>query len=133
VSARKGGDGAPNSLDVALGVRIKLRREAVGLTLTELANSVHLTTPQLWKYERGLNQVGFSRLVDIAHALSCRILDLIDDLDDVDGASPQWRQDIPYLRTPGAPELLEAYCLLPPTLRWRVIRLLEEMGKRPPP
>ena len=52
VSARRGQDGAPNSLDVALGLRIRLRRQALGLSLTALANAVCLTTPQLWKFER---------------------------------------------------------------------------------
>jgi transcriptional regulator with XRE-family HTH domain len=129
VSARRGQDGAPNSLDVALGLRIRLRREALGLSLTALANAVCLTTPQLWKFERGRNQVGFSRLVDIAHALGCRIVDLTDDLDDASAATPAFRQDIPYLRTPGAAELLEAYCDTPPNLRWTILKLMEEIAE----
>lgn len=129
MSARRGGDGAPNSLDLALGLRIRLRREVLGLSLTALANAVCLTTPQLWKFERGRNQVGFSRLVDIAHALECRVVDLTDDLDDASPARPAFRQDIPYLRTPGAAELLEAYCETPTAVRWTILRLMEEIAE----
>jgi transcriptional regulator with XRE-family HTH domain len=129
VSARRGQDGAPNSLDIALGLRIRLRREALGLSLTSLANAVGLTTPQLWKFERGRNQVGFSRLVDIAHALECRVVDLTDDLDDASAASPAFRRDIPYLRTPGAAELLEAYCDTPTAVRWTILKLMEEIAE----
>jgi len=129
VSARRGRNGAPNSLDIALGLRIRLRREARGLSLTALANAVGLTTPQLWKFERGRNQVGFSRLVDIAHALECRVVDLTDDLDDASAASPAFRRDIPYLRTPGAAELLEAYCDTPTAVRWTILKLMEEIAE----
>jgi transcriptional regulator with XRE-family HTH domain len=99
------------------------------LSLTELAKAVSLTTPQLWKYERGHNQVGFSRLVDIAHALSCRVIDLADDLDEGDETKPGFPTDISYLRTAGAAELLEAYCEIPPAIRWLVVKLLEEMAR----
>jgi hypothetical protein len=73
--------------------------------------------------------VGFSRLVDIAHALECRVIDLADDLDDAPGASPTFRQDIPYLRAPGAAELLEAYCDTPTAVRWTILKLMEEIAE----
>src|ERR1700735_2080392 len=95
----------PNRLDVALGLRIRQRRKALGVSQTALADGIGLTFQQIQKYERGFNRVSFSRLVDIAHALDCRVIDLIGDLDDSNVASPLFRQDTAYLREPGAPEL----------------------------
>ena len=104
----------PNKLDVALGLRIRQRRKALGVSQTALAEAVGLTFQQIQKYERGFNRVSFSRLVDIAHALDCRVVDLIGDLDDSNVASPLFRQDTAHLREPGAVnpggrELLEYY------------------------
>lgn len=128
MAARRKQDGTPNPLDTALGKRIRLRREAVGLSLAALARSVDLTVPQLWKYEQGRNQVNFSRLVDIAHALGCRVIDLVDDLDDALIAGPSIPKSIPYLRTRGAAELLNAYCETPAAIRWTILKLVEEIA-----
>ena len=49
---------------------------------TALAEAIGVTFQQIQKYERGFNRVSFSRLVDIAHAFDCRVVDLI-------GAHPQ--------------------------------------------
>src|ERR1700723_1373944 len=100
---------APHYLDVALGLRIRQRRKVLGVSQTALADAVGLTFQQIQKYERGSNRVSFSRLVDIAHALDCRVIDLVGDLDDASIPSPLFRQDTSHLRQAGAPDLLAAY------------------------
>src|SRR5580658_7526362 len=120
---------SPNKLDVALGLRIRQRRKALGISQTALADSIGLTFQQIQKYERGFNRVSFSRLVDIAHALSCRVIDLIGDLDDAGIPSPLFRQDTAHLRESGAPELLAAYAAAPPTLRRTILKLVVEIAK----
>ena len=107
----------PNRLDVALGLHILQRRRALGISQTALANAIGLTFQQIQKYERGVNRVSFSRLVYIAHALDCRVIDLIGDLDDASIPSPLFRQDTAHLREAGAPDLLAAYAAVPPSLR----------------
>jgi transcriptional regulator with XRE-family HTH domain len=120
---------APNKLDVALGLRIRQRRKALGVSQTALAEAVGLTFQQIQKYERGFNRVSFSRLVDIAHALDCRVVDLIGDLDDSTIASPLFRQDTAHLRETGAPELLAAYAAAPPSLRRVILKLVCEIAR----
>ncbi len=120
---------APNRLDVALGLRIRQRRKALGVSQTALADAIGLTFQQIQKYERGFNRVSFSRLVDIAHALDCRVIDLIGDLDDASIPSPLFRQDTAHLREAGAPELLAAYAAAPPALRKAVLKLVQEIAK----
>jgi len=119
----------PNRLDVALGLRIRQRRKALGVSQTALAEAIGLTFQQIQKYERGFNRVSFSRLIDIAHALDCRVVDLIGDLDDASIPSPLFRQDTAHLREAGAPDLLAAYSALPVGLRKAVVKLMVEMAK----
>jgi len=119
----------PNKLDVALGLRIRQRRKSLGVSQTALAEGVGLTFQQIQKYERGFNRVSFSRLVDIAHALDCRVVDLIGDLDDSNIASPLFRQDTAHLRESGAPELLAAYSAAPPSLRRVILKLVSEIAR----
>jgi transcriptional regulator with XRE-family HTH domain len=119
----------PNKLDVALGLRIRQRRKSLGVSQTALADSIGLTFQQIQKYERGFNRVSFSRLVDIAHALNCRVIDLIGDLDDAGIPSPLFRQDTAHLRESGAPELLAAYAAAPPALRRTILKLVVEIAK----
>ena len=120
---------SPNRLDVALGLRIRQRRKALNVSQTALADAIGLTFQQIQKYERGFNRVSFSRLVDIAHALDCRVIDLVGDLDDASIPSPLFRQDTAHLREAGAPDLLAAYAAAPPTLRKAVLRLVQEIAK----
>ena len=69
------------------------------------------------------------RLVDIAHALNCRVVDLIGDLDDVSIPSPLFHQDTAHLREAGAPDLLGAYSALPIGTRKAVLKLMVEIVK----
>jgi transcriptional regulator with XRE-family HTH domain len=119
----------PNRLDVALGLRIRQRRKALSVSQTALANAIGLTFQQVQKYERGTNRVSFSRLVEIAHALDCQVIDLIGDLDDASIPSPLFRQNTAHLREAGAPELLAAYSALPVGLRKAVLGVMLEMAK----
>ena len=125
------GDSAqtPHRLDVALGLRIRQRRKSLNLSQTALAHGIGLTFQQVQKYERGFNRVSFSRLVGVAHALYCRVADLIGDLDDASIPSPLFRQDTAHLRVVGAADLLAAYSKLPVGLRKAVVKLMVEMDK----
>ena len=122
-------ESTPNRLDVALGLRIRQRRKSLGVSQTALADAIGLTFQQIQKYERGFNRVSFSRLVDIAHALDCRVVDLIGDLDDASIPSPLFRQNTAHLRESGAPELLAAYSAAPPALRRVILKLVLEIAK----
>jgi transcriptional regulator with XRE-family HTH domain len=126
-------DHTPNPLDVALGLRIRQRRKSLGVSQVTLATSVGLTFQQVQKYEKGFNRVSFSRLVEIAHTLNCRVVDLIGDLDDAGLPSPLFQQDTAHLRQPGAPELLTAYAAIPPRLQRAFLKLAVGIAQDQPP
>ncbi|HEX4182984.1 MAG TPA: helix-turn-helix transcriptional regulator [Caulobacteraceae bacterium] len=124
----------PHHLDIALGLRIRQRRKALGLSQTALAEAVGLTFQQIQKYERGANRVSFSRMVEIAHTLNCRAADLIGDLDDQALPGLLQGQDAGYMRIAGAPELLAAYACITSPLRRAILKLVvalaNECGQR---
>jgi transcriptional regulator with XRE-family HTH domain len=105
------GDG-PHRLDVAIGQRIRERRRALGRSQQDLAEALGVSFQQVQKYERGANRVSFSRLVEIAGALKCRLGDLADGLDP-DRAPDQIEHVNGLMEVDGALEMLEAYSALP--------------------
>ncbi len=54
--------GDPNPVDVYVGTRIKLRRQALGYSQEKLADLLGTTFQQVQKYERGMNRVSGSRM-----------------------------------------------------------------------
>jgi len=52
-----------------LGTKLKLRRLALGLTQTKVANAIHVTFQQIQKYEKGTNGVSSIRLLQLANYL----------------------------------------------------------------
>ena len=65
--------GKPQPMDLVVGSRLRLRRNMLGLTQAELADSVDLTFQQIQKYERGLNRVGAGKLWDFSQVLDVPI------------------------------------------------------------
>ena len=123
-----GRDKVPNALDVAMGLHIRSRRNALKMSQTALATAVGVTFQQIQKCERGGNRVSFSRLVGIAHVLQCRVVSLIGEIDD-GVPSPVFGRDTAHLRVDGAPELLAAFVQLPTALRKTVLKLVVEISK----
>jgi transcriptional regulator with XRE-family HTH domain len=99
----------PGPLDLNVGARIRLRRKALGITQSELAQALGLTFQQVQKYERGVNRVSASVLVKIAQRLDCPVAYLLGE--EGGGAAEAIAPSI--MVTPGAVELLEIYARIP--------------------
>ena len=67
--ASKGGGRGVTPVDVYIGQKIRTRRNLLGLSQTELADSAGITFQQVQKYEKGTNRVGASRLQQFSEAL----------------------------------------------------------------
>ncbi len=111
-------------MDVALGVAIRIRRQSIGLSQDALANKCGVSFQQIQKYENGSNRISFSRLVQIAKALQCRVVDLMNVLDSLDSDTQEEVDVLSFIRTPGALDLLAAYEQLPPDSRTSLISLM---------
>ena len=119
---------APDPLDVALGDAVRTRRRALNLSQHALAERCGVSFQQVQKYENGVNRISFSRLVQIAHALDCRVLDLMAALDPPTAESLMQPDFRARLGTPGALELLSAFELLPSATRIGVLGLMRTLA-----
>jgi transcriptional regulator with XRE-family HTH domain len=117
---------AADDLDRALGNAIRLRRRSLNLTQEQLATACGISFQQVQKYENGANRVSFSRLVQIARALECRVTDLTSALD-----QPQIEAaDFEFLKLmtlPGAVDLLKRYEKMSPDARRLLVDLLRSI------
>jgi transcriptional regulator with XRE-family HTH domain len=57
------------AVDTHVGLKIRARRNLMGLSQTELADSAGITFQQVQKYEKGANRVGAGRLQQFSEAL----------------------------------------------------------------
>lgn len=84
----------------------------MGMSQQDLAEKLAVSFQQVQKYERGANRISFSRLVEIAGALRCRLNDLAEGLDP-DHAPGELEHINGLMSADGALEMLEAYAALP--------------------
>lgn len=61
--------GAPNPVDIHVGLKLRQRRSLAGLSQEKLARAVGVAFQQIQKYERGDNRMGASRLFEMAEIL----------------------------------------------------------------
>jgi transcriptional regulator with XRE-family HTH domain len=115
-------------MDIALGAAVRIRRRTIGLSQEALAEQCGVSFQQIQKYENGANRISFSRLVQIARALQCRVVDLMDVLDGPDRESSGDLDVLGRMRTPGAVELLTAYERLAPEARSSLVSFLRTIA-----
>jgi transcriptional regulator with XRE-family HTH domain len=123
---------APDPMDIALGAAVRIRRRSLGISQEALAEQCGVSFQQIQKYENGANRISFSRLVQIARALQCRVVDLMDVLDTPDEHAAADLDLLTRLRTPGAMELLDAYERLAPESRASLVTLLRTLTPHQP-
>jgi transcriptional regulator with XRE-family HTH domain len=118
---------APDPMDIALGAAVRVRRRTIGMSQEALAEQCGVSFQQIQKYENGANRISFSRLVQIAKALRCRVTDLMDVLDTPDGEMTADLDLLTRMRTPGALELLNLYERLAPESRTCLVTFLRTL------
>lgn len=74
----------PNPIDTHVGNRVRSRRLMIGLSQEALAKSIGLTFQQVQKYEKGMNRISVSRLVDICKVLKVSIDYFLEGLSPAD-------------------------------------------------
>jgi transcriptional regulator with XRE-family HTH domain len=99
----------PGPLDLDVGARIRLRRKALGITQSELAQALGLTFQQVQKYERGVNRVSASVLVKIAQRLDAPVSYFLGE----EGGGQAEAIAPSIMVVPGAVELLDLFAKIP--------------------
>ena len=62
-----------------LGSKLRLRRLALGLTQTKVAQAINVTFQQIQKYEKGTNGVSSNRLMQLSQFLKVPIIYFFED------------------------------------------------------
>ena len=132
----------PNTIDIHVGARVRLRRNLLGLTLQTLAKAVGVTYQQLQKYERGVNRIGASRLFNLSRVLDVPISFFFEDLSPAAAGAGRKKRAKGFSEAPAAAidfdvlsnresiKLIRAYYRVTnPRVRKRVLDLLEAVGK----
>ena len=76
-----------NEIDVHVGLRMRRRREALGVSQGRLGRHLGLTFSQIQKYEKGTNRIGAGRLYQIAGFLGVTPGHFFEGLDGDDEAA----------------------------------------------
>jgi len=118
---------SPEPMDIALGAAVRIRRRTIGMSQEALAEQCGVSFQQIQKYENGANRISFSRLVQIAKALRCRVTDLMDVFDGADKETAEDLDLLTRMRTPGALELLSNYEKLAPEVRTSLVNLVRTL------
>jgi transcriptional regulator with XRE-family HTH domain len=72
----------PHPVDRHVGLHIRMRRKALGISQERLAEALGLTFQQVQKYERGANRVSASKLFEIARALKTNVAYFYEGLEE---------------------------------------------------
>jgi transcriptional regulator with XRE-family HTH domain len=126
---------APDTRDIGIGRRIRLRRLIIKLSEAELANTLGVTTRQVQKYEKGLSRIGVSQLANIAEALNVPITYFYDGKVKLlkvkaKGVAEAANEALPLLRTASAVRVARAFAKMTPEIRKHFLALVEEIAAR---
>ena len=109
-------------IDIAVGVRVRLRRKQMGLSQDKLAQALGISFQQVQKYERGANRISASTLVRIATALGVSTSEFFGDATASDHAAVDTLMRLAL--EPGVIELAQAFvCISDPKRRRSILDL----------
>ena len=86
------------NFNVHLGRKLRMRRLALGLTQTKVAQAINVTFQQIQKYEKGTNGVSSNRLMQLAQFLKIPIIYFFEDFKDFKdlGSDATSNEDLNY-------------------------------------
>lgn len=123
----------PNLVDIHVGLRMRTRRKALGMSQEQLATALGLTFQQIQKYERGTNRVSASKLYETATAFQTSIGYFFDGLSDPGGGevTPEIQAielDLQrFLATPQSRKIVSQFPKLTSRARVQIVALLDAM------
>lgn len=85
-------------VDVAVGNRVRELRTRAGLSQTDLGGRLGVSFQQVQKYEKGVNRMGASRLIQICDALKVSIHDVFEGVGSVTDAEEKLLADPEAMR-----------------------------------
>src|ERR1051326_5027972 len=124
---------APEPKDKEVGQLIRAQRFVCRMSQTELANALGRTLQQVFKYEKGVNRVGASRLAKIADTLGVPISFFYDGAPGPRTAPGNVNEALGLIRTAGSLRLVRGFEKMPPEARGHFLALVEILANRGTP
>ena len=126
---------SPSWVDAYVGSRVRLRRRNLGLSQEKLGEAVGITFQQVQKYEKGINRIGASRLLDIAKCLNVPISFFFpkDEADSMslDRSAEPTGATAQLAVTPEAVELVQLFAeIADPDLRKKIVSLVRVLSQQ---
>lgn len=125
----------PNPIDKQVGNQVRIRRLALGMSQTKLADAIGLTFQQVQKYEKGSNRISASRLQHIASVLQVPVSYFFEnaprfsELEHGAMASPSISNMSRFLSTDEGAALNNAFVQIKDNrLRRRIVSLVEQIA-----
>ncbi|USQ95283.1 helix-turn-helix domain-containing protein [Caulobacter sp. RL271] len=117
-----------------VALRLRIRRRMQGLTLDQLAEKASVTPQQIQKYERGLNRVSASKLLQLARALNAPVNYFYDGLQNGGQMSADVEDGLAdFLRADDAPALVSAINRIQVrSTRRRLLQLVQAIADEQP-
>lgn len=130
---------SPNSVDVHVGSRVRLRRTMLGLSQEKLGEQLGITFQQVQKYEKGTNRIGASRLHQIATVLKSPVAFFYEGLPEprdmvVGGFAEQETANyvVDFLSSTDGLQLNRAFVRIKdPKIRKRIVDLVTSLADQP--
>lgn len=133
-------DEAPDPVDIAVGARLRQRRTLLGISQEKLGRAVGLTFQQIQKYERGVNRIGASRLLQLSRVLAVPIAYFFEDVAPVKPRSAQPSVALagaldsdPFSRRETLDLVRAYYAIANPYVRKRVLDLVRALSSSAQP
>lgn len=125
----------PSPVDRHVGVRVRLRRQMMGMSQEKLGEELGVTFQQVQKYERGANRIGAGRLWHLARVLEVPVSFFFDGVS-ATGEQPtgfaegdQTPMVNSFLQSADGVALAQAFSRISdPKVRRRVLELVRAMA-----
>ena len=124
-------DQEPHLVDIHVGARVRMRRKSLGLSQTQLADSVGITFQQLQKYERGANRVSASKLYGMAVTLQTSVSWFFEGMPSMEGpggTDQRTRAVRRFMATEEGVELASLVPQLPMAQRLQILALARTLS-----
>ena len=81
-----------------IGSKLRMRRLALGLTQTKVAQAINVTFQQIQKYEKGTNGISSLRIMQLANFLKVPVVYFFEDFPDYAGElkDKSYEEDLNY-------------------------------------
>jgi transcriptional regulator with XRE-family HTH domain len=127
----------PNSIDIHVGSRLRMRRMMLGMSQEKLGEAFGLTFQQVQKYEKGANRMGAnrmgaSRLQQAAQILGVSVPFFFEGapgghIEGGDTLSPAYIDD--FVSSEDGLRLVKAFVRIArPAVRYRIVNVVQEIA-----